>query len=236
MGSFVRRLLLALASGLAGLAAPLRGQGAPARLQAAPDSVPPRLASRVVEAVAHAWGVPPGDLVLSWGIGSLAAVPDSALFRLLGRGEGGWFGLVIEPPGRPEIAMRIRAGRTTEWVVASRALRRGAVLTAEDFRREPHVSWGPPAVDDGAATEPGWIARRSVVAGEPLDRRNASPPPVVEAGAPVRVLWSTGNVSVALEGVALNDAALGETVRIRTGRSVGVVRGTAIAPGEARMP
>jgi flagella basal body P-ring formation protein FlgA len=58
---------------------------------------------------------------------------------------------------------------------------------------------------------------------------------VVSAGKPVRVLWNEGNVSVAVEGVALNDAAVGQSVRVRTSGRIGVVAGTATAPGVARM-
>ena len=42
----------------------------PVRMAAQAGDVPPRLAARIAEAVASAWGVDTAGLVLSWGTGS----------------------------------------------------------------------------------------------------------------------------------------------------------------------
>ena len=78
--------------------------------------------------------------------------------------------------------------------------------------------------------------RRTLSPGTPLDAAHVTPPPLVEIGQPVRIHWHEGAVSIALEGTALNDAAMGESVRVRTGGRTGVVRGLVTASGEARMP
>ncbi len=234
MSSSVRRVVSAL-SLLTALTAPLRAQ-APARLTAADGDVSTRLAARVAAEVGRTWGEDAAGMVLSFGTGSLAGVPDSTSFRLLGAGENGWFALVAEPVGRPPVALRLRAGRTVTRQVASRALRAGMRLAPGDIRAEPHLRWGPPPADSVVPAAEGWVVRRTLGPGTPLDPAHVAPPPLIETGQPVRILWHQGAVSIALEGTALNDAAMGESVRVRTGGRTGVVRGLVTASGEARMP
>ena len=227
--------LLTLMTPFLALFAPLSGQRPP-RLTAASTALPPRLAARVAEAVARSWAADTTGLVLSWGSGAPADLPDSTGFRLLGNGDGGWYAVTFEPPGRPAVAVRLRVGVTVPRLVAARVLRPGMTLVAGDLRAEPHVAWGPPLADLEPRPAAGWLVRRAIAAGEALVPPRVAPPQVVAAGQSVRVHWSAGNVSVALEGTALNDAVVGETVRVRTGRRTGVLTGTVVAPGEARMP
>lgn len=206
------------------------------RLTALGGDVPPRLASRIAAAVARAWGVDTTGLVLAWGNGSLADVPDSCAFRLLGNGDAGWFAVSFEPPGRPARALRLRVGIAGHRLVASRTLRAGVRLVDGDIREESRVEWGPPATDAGAEPGPGWLVKRTIAAGEPLDPMRVAPPPVIETGQPVRVLWQQGTVSVALEGTAMNEAAIGGTIRVRFPDRSRTITGTVTGPGEARMP
>lgn len=227
--------LLVLMTPFLALFAPLAGQQPP-RLAAMTSALPSRLAARVAETVARSWAVDTTGLVLNWGSGVPSDLPDTCGFRLLGNGDGGWYAVSFEPPGRPAVAVRLRVGVTVPRLVAARALRPGMTLVAGDLRAEPHVAWGPPIADLEPLPAAGWLVRRAIAAGEPLAPPRVAPPPVIAAGQSVRVHWSAGNVSVAMEGTALNDAVVGETVRVRTGRRTGVLRGTVIAPGEARMP
>lgn len=208
---------------------------ASATAQVAEGPVSSVLQARLALAVGRTWGVDTTGLVLAWGTGSLAGAPDSSAFRLLGGGDGGWFAVVVEPPGRAPIAIRLRAGVAGRRQVAARALAAGQVLAAADIRDEAYVRWGPPPDAAVAPVEAGWVARRRMVPGALLDGSRVGPAPVVSAGQAVRVHWNAGSVSVALEGVALHDAALGAPLRVRTTRKRGVLQTTVIAPGEARM-
>jgi flagella basal body P-ring formation protein FlgA len=217
------------------LVALLTPLAASATAQVADGPVSPVLQARMAMAVAGRWGVDTAGLVLAWGTGSLAGAPDSSLFRLLGGGDGGWFAVVVESPGRAPMAIRLRAGVAGRRQVAARALAAGQVLTPADIRSEAHVRWGPPPGAPLAPVEAGWVVRRRLVPGAVLDGSRVGPAPVVSAGETVQVHWNTGSVSVALEGVALHDAALGAPLRVRTTRKRGVLQTTVIAPGEARM-
>jgi flagella basal body P-ring formation protein FlgA len=186
--------------------------------------------------VASAWGVDTAGLVLSWGTGSLTDCPDTSAFRLRGAGEDGWFAVTVEAAGRSMRAIRLRAGIAGRRLVAARALRPGMLLTEEDLRDEPHLRWGPPPATDQPEPGAGWVVRRIIAPGDALDRSRVAPPPAVEAGHPVRIFWQQGSVSVALDGTALNDAAIGGTIRVRLPERKSVLVGTVTAPGQARMP
>ncbi|MEO8633747.1 MAG: flagellar basal body P-ring formation chaperone FlgA [Gemmatimonadales bacterium] len=220
---------------VAALTAPLLAQSSERRPDPVGD-VPVGFAARVAVEVARTWDVSAEDVVLTFGTGSLAGVPDASPFRLLGAGENGWFALVVEPVGGRQIAVRLRAGRTTLRQVATRALRIGVRLVAGDIREESYRMWGPPPTDRVARAQEGWVVRRTLGPGTPLDLAHVAPPPLVEAGQPVRIVWYEGSVSIALQGTAMNDAAMGESVRVRTGGRTGVIRGLVTASGEARMP
>ncbi|HWA55861.1 MAG TPA: flagellar basal body P-ring formation chaperone FlgA [Gemmatimonadales bacterium] len=226
-------MLTALAS-LASLVSPGRSS-AQARLAfVGTGDVSPRLSARVAAAISREWRVDTSRIVLSWGSASPAPVSDTAGFRLIG-GEGGWFSLLFEQGRGPGAWLRLRAGIAVEQPVATRALTPGTVLGAGDIRIEPRVNWGPLPADSEASAEAGWVVRRPIAGGEVLAGFRVAPPPVVTAGKPVKMYYNTGRVSVAIEGVALNDAAMGQPVRMRTTGRIGVMAGTAVAPGEARM-
>ncbi len=207
----------------------------PARLDSQSAEVPARVASRIAEAVGRAWGVEARGLTLAFGTGSLAGVPDTAAFRLLGRGDGGWFAVTFELGDRPSRAIRLRAGMAEWQPVSARALRPGIYLTQDDIRQESRVRWGPPEPGGESLVAAGWIVTRMVSPGDALDRTRVAPAPVVAAGGPVRMRWQQGGVSVVLIGVALNDAAVGDRVRVHGTNRPGVLVGTVTAPGEARM-
>jgi len=209
--------------------------GVAGRSGAETAAVPPALQARIAATIARNWGVDTAGLVLSWGTGSLAGAPDSSAFRLLGGGEGGWFALLVEPSGRAPSALRLRAGISAPRQVAARAIASGQRLVAADIREQPEVRWGPPPAGTAPRVEAGWVARRRLRPGALLDATHVGPAPVVTAGQPVRVQWNEGSVAVALEGVALHDAALGAPLRVRTLRKRGVVQATVTGPGEARM-
>lgn len=229
MGHFAALLAFSTAAPFAAL----RAQTVSARLSAANDSVPDSFTARVAAAVAHDWGVPASRLVLSWGRGPLSQIRGHSGFKLLGLGDGGWLAVVLDPESERPAALRLRVGFTEDQIVAARPIRAGTILADADFRVEPHVHWGPPDTAQHTVPVAGWVAKRGIAEGTVLEASRVAPPPVIKAGAPVRVTYRHSNVSVALDGVALNDGATGEVVRVRTPRKTGVVSATVTAPGEA---
>lgn len=231
MGHFAALLAFSTAAPFA----VLRAQSPSARLSAGTDSVPDSFTARVAAAVAHDWGVEPSRLVLSWGRGPLGQIKPHSSFKLLGLGDGGWLAVVLDPESQRPAALRLRVGFTEDQIVAARPIRAGTVLATADLRSEPHVHWGPPDTTAHEIPMAGWVARRGIAAGTVLEPSRVAPPPAITAGSAVKLTWKNSNVSVAMEGVALNDAATGELVRVRTARKTGVVSGTVTAPGEAMV-
>lgn len=196
-------------------------------------TVPDSVAVRVGAWLAREWGVPGPAVRLEWGRLPGALPGGSLPFRVTGRGAGGWLVVVFDPASRDAVAIRLRAGVEDTVLVAARPLAAGARLAAADLRPEPRVCWGPPASSSEPRPGPGWEVRRALAAGEVLARPAVAPPTLVEAGEPVRLVWSGGAVQVSLVGIALNRARQGELVRARVeGRSDRLV-GTAIAAGTA---
>lgn len=113
--------------------------------------------------------------------------------------------------------------------VAARDLPRGAVLGAGDIALRPAEGEVPGA---GSAVEEGWVVRRLVREGEVLREPAVAPPPAVRAGEPVQGVVRRGAVELRVWGVALNDAAVGDIVHLRTTdgrRFTGTASGTASA-------
>jgi len=226
----VRRLVLAGALG-----ALVAGGVAAQQPPAARPEVPPAVAARVADALAQRWAVPVSRVVLAWG--SAARLPGAGPdvpFRLVGGDAAGWFAAVFEPEGHPAIAVRVRAGVVESVTVAARALARGARLAPPDLARAARTRWGAPRPDSTGPTE-GWVVRRAVAAGTPLDAQIASPPPLVSSGTLVRVEWTQGNLTLGFDGTALNDAVLGAAILVRPAGRSAAVRGTVVGPAAVRL-
>lgn len=230
MGSFASSLLC-----LAIVAGPVYAQAPRLRARAAGPAVPANLSARVAGQVARLWGVDSAAVRLEWGVVPVAATfADSVRFRLLGRGDGGWFGVVFESPAGASFAVRVRAGAQDSVAVATRPVRSGETLGPNDVRLELQPRWGPP-MRGRPLPAPGWIARRALASGEVITASAAAPPVLVRAGQVVQLEWRRGSVTVGLEGTALNSAALGESVRVRPANGGGARTAVVAGPGRARL-
>ncbi len=203
---------------------------------AAQAPVPAALEARVADAIGRMWQVPVGSLHLEWGhIGSQHPVSPGAEFRLLGHGEDGQFVIAFAQPGGQTIAARLRAGVIDSVLVAARPLQSGAKVSLGDVTMSSRLHWGAPAGGNAPVPGPGWLVKRSLAVGALIAPPAVVPPPVIEAGAPVKVQWESGAVSVAVAGTAVNSAAMGDLVQVRTSGRNGLVRAVVTGPGTARM-
>lgn len=210
---------------------------APAGLPAqAPAPVPAALEARVADAIGRMWQVPVGSLHLEWGhISSQHPIAAESEFRLLGHGDDGQFVVAFALPAGQAIAARLRAGVIDSVLVASRPLAAGARISLGDLTMSSRMQWGAPRSSDEPVPGPGWLVKRALAAGGVIAPPAVVPPPVIEAGSPVKVQWQSGAVSVAVAGVAVNSAALGQSVQVRTAGRAGLVRAVVTGPGTARM-
>lgn len=221
MTSFARWLV----AGLSPLLLAARGEGA---------AVSRPLAGRVAARLADQWRVPAEQVRLEWGAAAGDRAPaDDAPFRVLGRGDGGWFVVVFDPADTLAVAVRLRAGVEHAVAVATRSLEAGARIDSSDVREEVRVHWGRPPADALVAPASGWEVRRPIRAGEVIAPPAVAAPALVRAGEPVRLEWQSGGVQVSVVGIALNTARAGEPVRARLEERPARLTGTVTAPGTA---
>lgn len=161
-----------------------------------------------------------GELRLSWNRARPAAAPDDADL------------VIVSAPAElaPQLLVTVRAtdaaGKSAEHTVVLRAelwrdgwmLRNPAATatpldpTALDTRRYDALRERE-AIPAGSDTELDF--NRNVPAGRLLVWRDVTRRPLVRRGQTIEVLATSGSLTVTLRGVALADAARGESVRVR---------------------
>jgi flagella basal body P-ring formation protein FlgA len=202
----------------------------------APSPVPAALEGRVGDAIARLWQVPAGSLQLEWGhLSSQHPLSEDAGFRLLGQGDDGQFVVAFALAGGQTLAIRLRAGVTDSVLVAARPLSAGVRIGLADLAMSTRLHWGAPRRSEDPLPGPGWLVKRPLAVGGLIAPPAVVPPPLVEAGAPIKVQWESGAVSVAVAGVAVNAAALGQPIQVRTSGRSGLVHAIVTGPGTARM-
>lgn len=188
------------------------------------------LEARVRAAVAERWGIQSATVRLEWGqVREPRSIPADAPLRLIGSGAGGSWVVAFEPPGEPPLHVRVRAGTEVERPVAARDLERDVVLAEGDIAYRPTIEWGAPR--PVTPVRPGWVTRRRIALGQALEEPAVGPPVVVRAGEPVRAVLTRGAITLALDAIALGNAAIGEKVAFRTDsgrRLVGIAAGPSL--------
>lgn len=120
--------------------------------------------------------------------------------------------------------------------VARRDLPSGAVIRPDD------ISWESRPIDRGAenwlvrAEDGEWRTVRRVRQGEILTLQSVEPVPDAEAGQPVWIVAAAGPVLIEAGGILLEDAFVGEWVRVRNVDSGRVMEGILQPDGSVRVP
>lgn len=120
---------------------------------------------------------------------------------------------------------------TRRVAFATRAIARGAVLTADDFQYRDTTSRAPL---DTSVVAAGWVTRRTIAAGELLREPAVQPPLLVTANQPVEIEWKDENISLIMRGTCTRSGALGEHVTVRT-EAGKRIEATVIAAGRVRI-
>jgi flagella basal body P-ring formation protein FlgA len=135
---------------------------------------------------------------------------------------------------RAVITARVTVIRRT--LLASRALRSGAVLTAADLEladREA-TSAHPEALGD-AADAIGRTLTRHLAEGEPLRANALASAPLVRRGARVALRLQRGRLAIEAVGRAEQDGQRGEWIRVQNVASKLVVLAQVVAEGEVHV-
>lgn len=140
-------------------------------------------------------------------------------------------------PARPanqiqQVGSNATAGQVLVFV---RDVPRGHVISSSD------VTWeaGNPArpIRNGADMQAavGMEVKRAIKAGQPLITSDLKQAAVIRKGEPVKLVYVSAGVRLSVDGVAQNEAAKGESVRVLNSYSRRTVDAVAEATGEARV-
>lgn len=133
-------------------------------------------------------------------------------------------------------ARQIASTATSEGqvLVLVRDVARGQVIVAADVVWADATSARSRGLTEWDAAV-GMEARRQLKTGQPIQAGDIKIPAVIRKGDPVKLVYATGGVHLSVDGVAQNEAALGEPVRILNTYSKRTVEAVAAGHGEARI-
>lgn len=163
-----------------------------------------------------------------------AAPLTAELTRPIQRGNG-MVAVSCAGPTAWRLFVPVRASHPVPVLVTARALQPGDVIAEADLTIEQRPSAALPYDYLGDRTQAvGLAVRRTQPAGTVLAQGALEHPQVVERGALVTLVSTSGTVTVKSEGVALEPGRLQQRVRVRSA-SGRVVEGTAEGPGQVRV-
>lgn len=131
-----------------------------------------------------------------------------------------------------QIASTQSAGQV---VVLVRDIPRGHVLSAEDLNWQDANASRP--IRNGADMDlaVGLEVRRALKAGQALLSADLKQPALIRKGEPVKLVYISAGVRLSVDGVAQNEAAKGEAVRVLNSYSKRTIDAIAEASGQARV-
>lgn len=122
-----------------------------------------------------------------------------------------------------------------EVLVLVRDVPRGGVITDADLGWQAASAVRPVRNGADPETAVGMEARRMLKAGQALAASDLKAASVIRKGDPVTLIYTTPGVKLTVDGVAQNEAAKGEAVRVLNSYSKRTIEAVAHAPGEARV-
>jgi flagella basal body P-ring formation protein FlgA len=81
----------------------------------------------------------------------------------------------------------------------------------------------------------GFVALRDIAAHDSIRGVDIGKAPDVTAGAPVRVMVSTGGISITASAIALADGRAGDQIEVRMQRPARTLRTRVIGPGAVQL-
>ena len=170
------------------------------------------------------------------GAGVLLAIPlDKPI--MVTRSTGNATPAPVARPANPaNPARQIAPSATSEGqvLILVRDVARGQVIAAADIEWADATTARARGLSEWDAAV-GMEARRQLKAGTPVLANDLKTPSVIRKGDPVKLVYSTGGVHLSVDGVAQNEAALGEPVRVLNTYSKRTVEAVASGHGEARI-
>lgn len=150
--------------------------------------------------------------------------------------RSGQFDATLEIPtgagNRGNLRLSGRAAATTDVVVVSRAIERGAVIKDSDLEveRRPRAEIGRDLVADRELAV-GLAARKSLRPGQPLRNAELMKPELVQRNEIVTLVFEIPGVRLTVRGKATESGAEGDTISVVNEQSKRTLQGTVIGHG-----
>lgn len=161
-------------------------------------------------------------------IENLPSLPSSSMIVRIGLFDGG------HELGTRNVAIRAKLWQNA--LIARTPLTRGHSVEPQDLEvQRIDMLKESGAVPMEAAQNGDYIFARSIPAGRVLHWRDLEQRPIVQRGEMVEVAAIDGGLSVVLKGMALEDGARGELIRIRNLQSHREIAALVVSEGRAEI-
>jgi flagella basal body P-ring formation protein FlgA len=130
-------------------------------------------------------------------------------------------------------AIAVPAAAEDAWV-ATHNLMPGDILRSDDIQAQSLPQPAPDALPASRELA-GLEVKRRVYLGRPLGARDVGPPIVIKANAPVDVYWQSGDLTLVMQGNALEPGAVGDSIRVLNPTTSRAVRGIVTGQGTVEI-
>jgi flagellar basal body P-ring formation protein FlgA len=121
-------------------------------------------------------------------------------------------------------------------VVPTQIIYPGEVISASRLEEvdvtNPNLSGGYART---VAEVTGMVSKRTLLPGRTITLAGLREPHAVTRGTPIRLTFTMGNMTISAGGVPLEDAAVGDVIRVRNTDSGMIVNGTVMADGTIQV-
>lgn len=158
---------------------------------------------------------------------------SASLFETQKKGTMGFtFEVEAEDTEKQHFEVEAEVEEWRDIPVASRSIQRGSVIDVGDIKMARfNVSSLPGDVALDPKAVYGFEANKNISFGEVFQKRKLAIPPVIEMGATVTLLYSTGVLEATASGVAIESGALGDDIKVRNDSSKKIILGKILEPG-----
>jgi flagella basal body P-ring formation protein FlgA len=129
-------------------------------------------------------------------------------------------------------AAAVRTAGRRQVLAYARNLNAGDIVQPADLRWSDEAVAGPNAPNDPDAVI-GQAARRPLREGSAVQSADLAQPMVIHRDETISVAFQAGGITLVLQGKALKDAAMGESVQVLNPQSKKTIEAVAAGPGKA---
>ncbi len=142
-------------------------------------------------------------------------------------------GAIAPPPSDPNtVVVKSRGTNAVEVLAYARSINTGEIIQPSDLMWSKSAVPGLDTPRD-ADSMIGMSARRPLREGAAVAQHDVTPPQVVKKDEMISLVYSSGGVTLTLQGKAMENAVAGQVIGVMNPESKKVVQAVAVGPGQA---